>query len=79
MGEVVIELFREGQWRKAAAFSLYGANFSAGYRAKGGLSYDIDYALSCMDADRCGAEESLIVRLSERIDAVARMLQDARP
>jgi serine/threonine-protein kinase HipA len=52
MGEVVIEIFSEEQWRKAAVFSLYGDNYSAGYRAKGGLSYDIDYALSCMDADR---------------------------
>ena len=52
MGEVVIEIFTEGQWRKAAVFSLYGDNFNAGYHAGGGLSYDIDYVLPRLEDDR---------------------------
>jgi serine/threonine-protein kinase HipA len=52
MGEVAIEIFTEGRWRKAAVFSLYGNDFSAGYHAGGALSYDIDYVLPRLGENR---------------------------
>jgi serine/threonine-protein kinase HipA len=57
MGEVVIEIFSEGRWQKAAEFSLYGKNYNAGYRAGGRLTYDLDYVLPRMEdriVDRIG-------------------------
>ena len=52
MDEVVIEIYREGRWHKAAEFSPYGKDYHSGYRVGGRLSYDIDYVLSCMEEDR---------------------------
>ena len=52
MDTVTIEIYNDGQWHKAAEFSLYGKDYSSGYRASGNLSYDIDYVLPRMEEDR---------------------------
>jgi serine/threonine-protein kinase HipA len=52
MDEVIIEIFSEGRWQKAAEFSLYQKNYGAGYRASGRLNYDLDYVLPRIGEER---------------------------
>ncbi len=52
MDEVVVEIYIEGRWHKAAEFDLYEKDYGSGYHAEGRLSYDIDYAISRMAEDR---------------------------
>ncbi len=52
MNEVIIEIYKDGKWVKAAEFGVYGDNYLAGYRARGRLAYDIDYALSRIQDER---------------------------